>query len=600
MSAIALVVTAVALYALAYRFYGAFIASKVLAFDSHRKTPAYKLENGYDYVPTNRWVLFGHQFAAIAGAGPLVGPVLAAQFGYLPGALWILIGAVLAGAVHDMVILFASVRHNGLSLIEIAKKEIGTFSGILTAIAVIFIIITALAGLALVVVNALFKSPWGTFTVASTIPIAILMGAYMKWIRPNKVLEATIIGLVLLILAVIAGPYIQHSSIASAFTFSKKQMTVLIATYGFIAAVLPVWILLVPRDYLSTYMKLGVMVLLAVGVIIVNPTIQMPAITQFVHGGGPIVPGKVWPFVFITIACGALSGFHALVSSGTTPKMIENERDILPIGYGAMLAEGFVAIMALIAATSLIPADYFAINVSPKVFEKLGMHVVDLPMLSHMVGENVAGRPGGAVSLAVGMAFIFSKIPFLESLMAYMYHFLILFEAMFILTTIDAGTRVGRYLLQEAFGGIYQPFKDKNWWPGIILTSALISFAWGYLVYGGDITTIWPMFGTSNQLLASLALAIGTTVIIKLGKQQYAWMTFIPFAFVSVTTLYASYLNIVGNFLPKGKILLVILTIMIMLTAIGIIIDSFAKWYKWLIKKEPYAAFAADVEVEKI
>jgi carbon starvation protein len=347
-------------------------------------------------------------------------------------------------------------------------------------------------------------------------------------------------------------------------------------------------------------MKLGVMLLLAIGVIIVNPTLKMPALTQFIHGGGPIVPGKVWPFVFITIACGALSGFHALISSGTTPKMIENERDILPIGYGAMLAEGFVAIMALIAATSLIPADYFAINVSPGVFAKLGMHPVDLANLSAMVGENVAGRPGGAVSLAVGMAFIFSKIPILESLMSYMYHFIILFEAMFILTTVDAGTRVGRYLLQEAFGGIYAPFKDKNWWPGIIITSALISFVWGYLVYGGDISTIWPLFGTSNQLLASLALAIGTTVIIKLGRAQYAWITFIPFAFVSITTLYASYLNIVSNFLPKGKILLVLLTIMIMLTAIGIIVDSFLKWYKWLVKKEWYQPFAADVEVEKI
>jgi carbon starvation protein len=599
MSSIALLVAAVAIYALAYRFYGAFIASKVLVLDSHYKTPAYKLENGYDYVPTNKWVLFGHQFAAIAGAGPLVGPVLAAQFGYLPGALWILIGAVLAGAVHDMVVLFASVRHDGLSLIEIAKKELGKFSGFLTAIAVIFIIITALAGLALVVVNALFNSPWGTFTVGATIPIALLMGVYMKWLRPQKILEATIIGIVLLILAIIVGPYIQHSEFAYMFTFSKKQMTVLLASYGFIAAVLPVWILLVPRDYLSTYMKLGVMVLMAAGVIFVNPTIQMPAITQFVHGGGPIIPGKVWPFVFITIACGALSGFHSLISSGTTPKMIKNEKDILPIGFGAMLAEGFIAIMALIAATSLIPADYFAINVPQHVFEKLGMHVVDLPLLSNMVGENVAGRPGGAVTLAVGMAFIFSKIPYLENLMAYSYHFLILFEAMFILTTVDAGTRVGRYLLQEAFGSIYKPFKNKNWWPGIIFSSALIAFVWGYLVYGGNISTIWPLFGTSNQLLATLTLAIGTTVIIKLGRKQYAWITFIPFILVAITTLYASYLNIVDNFLPKGAILLVILTVLIMLTSIGIIIDSFIKWYNWLVRKEPYAPFASDVEVER-
>jgi carbon starvation protein len=599
MSSIALLVTAVSIYALAYRFYGAFIASKVLVLDSHYKTPAYKLENGYDYVPTNKWVLFGHQFAAIAGAGPLVGPVLAAQFGYLPGALWILIGAVLEGAVHDMVVLFASVRHDGLSLIEIAKKELGRFSGFLTALAVIFIIITTLAGLALVVVNALFNSPWGTFTVGATIPIALLMGVYMKWLRPQKIVEATIIGIVLLILAIIVGPYIQHSAFAYMFTFSKKQMTVLLASYGFIAAVLPVWILLVPRDYLSTYMKLGVMILMAVGVIFVNPTIRMPAITQFVHGGGPIIPGKVWPFVFITIACGALSGFHSLISTGTTPKMIKNEKDILPIGFGAMLAEGFIAIMALIAATSLIPADYFAINVPQQVFEKLGMHVVDLPLLSQMVGEDVAGRPGGAVTLAVGMAFIFSKIPYLESLMAYSYHFLILFEAMFILTTVDAGTRVGRYLLQEAFGSIYKPFKNKEWWPGIIFTSALIAFVWGYLVYGGNISTIWPLFGTSNQLLATLTLAMGTTVIIKLGRKQYAWITFIPFLFIAITTLYASYLNIVDNYLPKGAILLAIMTFLIMLTSIGIITDSFIKWYNWLVRKEPYAPFASDVEVER-
>ncbi|MEQ6358961.1 carbon starvation protein [Thermoanaerobacter thermohydrosulfuricus] len=584
MNGLVLVIIAASVYALAYRFYGAFIAAKVLAFDENKTTPAYRLENGYDYVPTNKWVLFGHHFAAIAGAGPLVGPVLAAQFGYLPGALWILIGAVLAGAVHDMVILFASVRHDGSSIIDITRKEVGKVSGVATAIAVLLIIIITLAGLSLVVVNALYNSPWGTFTVAATIPIAIFMGIYMKWIRPDDVKGATIIGVTLLILSVVAGPYIEHTALARYLTFSQKEMTVILASYGFIAAVLPVWLLLVPRDYLSTYMKLGVMLLLAIGVIIVNPEIRMPAVTQFVAGGGPIIPGKVWPYVFITIACGAISGFHSLVSSGTTPKMIKNEKDILPIAYGAMLAEGFVAMMALIAATSLIPADYFAINVSPEVFQKLGMKVVDLPVLSQLVGENVAGRPGGAVTLGVGMTFIFSKIPFLEHLSAYLYHFVILFEALFILTTIDAGTRIGRYLLQEAGEAIYKPLGDRNWWPGIIFTSFLISFAWGYLVYTGNISTIWPLFGTSNQLLAAIALALGTTVIIKKGKPQYMWITLIPFIFMATTTLYAAYLNIVTNYLPKGNMLLVVLSITIILLAIIIIIDSVVKWYGWLKK----------------
>lgn len=595
MSAIALVIAAASIYVLAYRFYGAFIAAKVLALDESRRTPAYQYENGYDYVPTNKWVLFGHHFAAIAGAGPLVGPVLAAQFGYLPGTLWILIGAVLAGAVHDMITLFASVRHDGSSIIEITKKEVGKVSGVSTAIAVIFILVIAMAGLALVVVNALYNSPWGTFTVGATIPIAIFMGIYMKWIRPDNIKEATIIGVTLLILSVVAGPYIEHTALAQYLSFSQKEMTIILAAYGFAAAVLPVWLLLVPRDYLSTYMKLGVIALLAIGVIFVNPVLKMPAITKFVAGGGPIIPGKVWPFLFITIACGALSGFHALVSSGTTPKMIKNEKDILPIGFGAMLAEGFVAMMALIAATSLIPADYFAINVPPQIFEKLGMKIVDLPVLAKMVGENIAGRPGGAVTLGVGMTFIFSKIPGLNELGAYLYHFVILFEALFILTTIDSGTRIGRYLLQEAGGALYKPLKDRNWWPGIIITSFLMSFAWGYLVYGGNISTIWPLFGTSNQLLGAIALALGTTIIIKKGKQKYMWITLIPFIFVAITTLYAAYMNIVGNFLPKGNTLLVILSIMIMLLAVIIVIDSAIKWYRWLSTgKNPNEASVLD------
>jgi len=583
MNGLVLVIIAASVYVLSYRFYGAFIAAKVLAFDETRTTPAYRLENGYDYVPTNKWVLFGHHFAAIAGAGPLVGPVLAAQFGYLPGALWILIGAVLAGGVHDMVILFASVRYDATSIIDITRKEVGKVSGIATAIAVIFILIIAMAGLALVIVNALYNSPWGTFTVGATIPIALFMAIYMRWIRPNDIKGATIIGVTLLIITVVAGPFIEKTSLGHFLTFNREQMTIILASYGFFAAVLPVWLLLVPRDYLSTYMKLGVMILLAIGVIIVNPEIRMPAFTQFVNGGGPIIPGKVWPYLFITIACGALSGFHALVSSGTTPKMIKNEKDILPIAYGAMLAEGFIAIMALIAATSLIPADYFAINVSPEVFQKLGMKIVDLPVLSQLVGENVVNRPGGAVTLGVGMTFIFSKIPFISHLGSYIYHFVILFEALFILTTIDAGTRIGRYLLQEAGGLIYKPLGDHNWWPGILLTSFLVSFSWGYLVYGGNISTIWPLFGTSNQLLGAIALALGTTVIIKKGKAKYIWITLVPFIFVATTTLYAAYLNIVTNYLPKGNMVLVTISTAIIILAITIIIDSIMKWYKWLV-----------------
>ncbi|MBT9253428.1 MAG: carbon starvation protein A [Brockia lithotrophica] len=590
MSGLALVILAAGIFALAYRFYGAFLAAKVLAFDENRTTPAYRFENSVDYVPTNKWIVFGHHFAAIAGAGPLIGPVLAAQFGYLPGFLWIVMGSVLAGGVHDLVVLFASMRHDAKSIIDITHKEVGRLSGVTTAIAVLLILVIAMAGLALVVVNSLYHSVWGTFTVGMTIPIALLMGAYVRWLRPGKIGEMTVLGVILLVLAVWAGPYVANSSIAHWFNFSREQLTVILATYGFVAAVLPVWLLLVPRDYLSTFMKLGVMVALAVGVILVNPTIHMPAVTEFVNGGGPIVPGKVWPYLFITIACGALSGFHALIASGTTPKMIRNEKDMLPIAYGAMLAEGFVAVMALIAATSLLPEDYFAINVPPQVFEKLGMHVQELPVLSQMVGEELAGRTGGGVSLAVGMAYIFEKIPFLSGLMSYLYHFIIMFEALFILTTIDAGTRVGRYLLQEAGGLVWKPLRDHNWWPGILLTSFLFSFTWGYLVYNGSITTIWPLFGTSNQLLGAIALALGTTVLIKKRKLQYVWVTFVPFVFVAATTLYAAYLNIVTNYLPKGDYLLVGLSLLIILLAVTILVDSFVKWVRWIrgiLRREP-------------
>jgi len=583
MNGLSLVIGAACFLMLAYRFYGAFLAARVLTLDDTRVTPAVRLNDGRDYVPTNKWVVFGHHFAAIAGAGPLIGPVLAAQFGYLPGTLWILIGAVTAGAVHDMVIMFASIRYDGMSLAEIAKKELGTVSGFLTSVAILFILIITMAGLALAVVNALFGSPWGTFTVGVTIPIALFIGAYLRWLRPGKIGEATVIGVTLVILGVIIGPYIQHSAIlAPYFTFTKEQLAIILAVYGFTAAALPVWLLLAPRDYLSTYMKIGVILALAVGIIIVNPSMQMPAITKFVNGGGPIIPGKVWPYMFITIACGAMSGFHSLISTGTTPKMLMNEKDIRAVGYGGMLVEAFVALMALIAASALFPGDYFAINATPQVFQKLGMHVKEISMLSGMVGENVAGRPGGAVSLAVGMAHIFASIPGLKHLMSYWYHFVIMFEALFILTTIDAGTRVGRYILQEMGGSVYKPLKNHNWWPGIIGCSVLMSFAWGYLVYGGSISIIWPLFGVANQLLGTMALAIGTTMIIRMGKGQYAWTTLVPMSFLAVTTVTAGYLNIFTNYLPQGKVLMAVLSAIMIVLVVAVIIDSVRTWIKLL------------------
>ncbi len=584
MKAIYLVVVSALVLVLAYRLYGAFLGAKVLGIDADKTTPAVRLNDDHDYVPMNRWVVMGHHFAAIAGAGPLIGPILAAQFGYLPGVLWILIGAVMAGAVHDVVILFASVRYDGLSLAEIAKKELGSFSGVITSIAVILILIVAMAGLALAVVNALFNSPWGTFTVGITIPIALFIGVYMKILRPGKIVEATVLGVVLILLGVILGPIVQNSSLAPYLTFTKQQLTIILAAYGFIAAALPVWLLLAPRDYLSTYMKIGTVILLALGVIIVHPVLQMPAVTEYIHGGGPVVPGKVWPFMFITIACGAISGFHSLIGSGTTPKLISSEKDIIPIGYGGMLIEAFVAIIALIAATHLNPADYFAINASPQVFAKLGMQVKELPMLSQLVGEELAGRTGGAVSLAVGMASIFGNIPGMKFLMSYWYHFAIMFEALFILTTIDAGTRVGRYLLQEAGGVFFKPFGDVKWWPGVIITSGLISFSWGYLVYGGSIATIWPLFGITNQLLATIALAIGTTYLLNHGKSQYAWVTLVPMLFLAVTTLAAGYLNVVTIYIPQKNMLLTTIAILTIVLVVAILIDSFIKWYKILQK----------------
>lgn len=578
MNGIYLVIIAALFLTLAYRYYGAFMAAKVLALDPNRPTPAVVKNDGRDYVPTNKWVTFGHHFAAIAGAGPLVGPVLAAQFGYLPGTLWLLIGAVAAGAVHDMVILFASVRHDGMSVAEIAKKEISKASGLATSIAVLFILIITMAGLGIAVVNALYDSPWGTFTVAATIPIAIFVGLYLRYIRPGRIGEGSFIGVTLVLAAVFVGPWVQQSSLAPYFTFSRGQISIMMAIYGFVAAALPVWLLLAPRDYLSTYMKIGTILALAIGIVIVRPEIHMPALTPFIHGGGPIIPGPVWPFMFITIACGAISGFHALIGTGTTPKMLANEAEIRVVGFGGMLVESFVALMALIAATSLIPADYFAINTSPAVFNTLGMQIQELPVLSQMVGENVAGRPGGAVSLAVGMAHIFAQIPGMSGLMSFWYHFAIMFEALFILTTIDAGTRVGRYLVQELGGMMYAPLKNVHWTPGIIFASAAVSLAWGYLLYGGSISTIWPLFGVANQLLASMALAIGTTVLYRMGKGRYAWTTITPMCFLAVTTVAAGYMNITTNYLPKNNYLLAGASAIMIVLVVFVISDAVRTW----------------------
>jgi carbon starvation protein len=552
MRALYVLVPVLGILVIAYRYYSGFIAARILALDDTRPTPAHTQYDGHNYYPTSRWVLFGHHFAAISGAGPLVGPVLAAQFGYAPGLLWLIAGVVLAGAVHDVIVLWASTRHGGRSLAEIAHEEMGTLAGITTGIAVIFIVIIALAGLGLVVVNALSESAWGTFTIGATIPLALFMGFYMYRFRKGHIVEATVIGVIGLLGAVAFGKPLAASGLGWMFTLTHRQLVVAMAIYGFAASVMPVWMLLAPRDYLSAFMKIGTIALLVAGVMIVNPHLQMPAMTRFVSGGGPIIPGPLFPFVFITIACGAISGFHGIIGSGTTPKMIDKESDIRPIGYGAMLMEGLVGIVALIAATSLHPGDYFAINVSPNVFATLGIPTVHLQALEQAVGETVTGRTGGAVSLAVGMAQVFSGLPGMKGLMDYWYHFAIMFEALFILTTVDAGTRVARFLVQEFLGRFYPPFGRTNWMPGTIVSTALVVVAWGYFIWTGSIGTLWPLFGISNQLLAVIALLIGTTIIIKMGRARLAWVTLAPLSFLSVTTLTAGYMSVRDNFWPMA------------------------------------------------
>jgi len=582
MNSIVIVIISALFLTIGYAFYGRFIARKVLMLNEKNTVPSVILKDGQDFVPTNKVVLMGHHFAAIAGAGPLIGPVLAAQYGFLPGVLWILIGSVFAGAVHDMVILTASVRFQGKSIAEIAKDLVGKRLGFITSIAVISILVITMAGLGIPVVNALKNSPWGTFTVGATIPIALFIGVYMRYIRPDRILEGTVIGVLLVLLGVVLGPVIQNSAFGSYLDFDGKQLSVILAIYGFCAAALPVWLLLLPRDYLSTYMKLGVIGALAIGIIIIQPHIQMPAITPFVHGGGPIIPGKVFPFLFISIACGALSGFHSLISSGTTPKLIKNEKDIFPIGYGAMLLEAFVGIMALLAATVMPTADYFAINSVPEVFAKLHMIPQDLPELSALVGEDLAGRPGGSVSLAAGMTYVFQSVTWLKPLMGYWYHFCIMFEALFILTTIDSGTRIGRYLLQDLFNTNAKKKSKKRAWFNAILFSAIISFAWGYLLYTGNISTIWPLFGTANQMLAVVAFAIGTTYILRSKKTKYLWVTVVPLVFITVTTLSAAILNITQNYWPQGLYALSIISAVLIVLVVLVLVECAISWRKIL------------------
>ena len=549
-----LVVAAACLYVLAYRFYGRWLARHVVQLDNARLTPAVRLNDGVNFHPTNRVVLFGHHFAAIAGAGPLLGPVLAAQFGFLPGFLWLVIGAVLAGAVQDFIILVASMRRNGRSLPEIAHDELGSITGTATAVAVLFIVVVALAGLGFAVVNALYHNAWGTFTIAMTIPIGFIMGFYLHKFRPGAVAEVSVIGLVLLVAAVLFGRVVGQSSYAGIFEFEKPALVWLLAGYGFLASVLPGWMLLVPRGYLSTFMKLGVVFLLGFGVILMAPTIEMPRVTAFANGGGPIIPGTLFPFLFITIACGAVSGFHSLVSSGTTPKMIEQESQAV-VGYAAMLLESFVGVMALIAASVLIPGDYLAINtmLSADTLTAMGFAPSRIAELSQLVEVNVAGRPGGAVSLAVGMASIFAALPGMSGLMAYWYQFALVFEALFILTTIDAGTRVARFMIQDLLGAFFPAFGNTRAWAPNLAATAIAVSGWGYFLYQGvidplgGINSLWPLFGIANQLLASCALVVATTILLKMGKKKHVWVTLLPMVWLITVTMTASYQKIFSD-----------------------------------------------------
>lgn len=612
MNSLWLVIGALAAFAVAYRYYGAFLAAKVAVLDDRRATPAHRLEDGVDYHPTRRVVLFGVHFAAIAGPGPLVGPVLAAQWGYFPGFIWIVIGACLAGAVHDFITLWASVREDGLSLPRIARRVIGPVSGMTTSIATLFIVIATLASVGIVVVNALNKSSWGMFTIVVTIPAALFTGLWMYRIRPGRVGEASLVGVSLVLSGVFLGRPFAESSWGHALLFNEHTLSVLLPVYAAIASILPVWLLMCPRDYLSSYMKIGVIVVLAVGIFAAHPTLQMPAATHFISGGGPVISGPVWPFVCIVIMCGAISGFHALIASGTTPKMINKESDIRPIGYGGMVVEGFVSITALIAACALSPGDYFAINAdarNPALHasytrmvqsspEQLGFNprMKELRTLEQETKESLEGRPGGAVTLAVGMAKVFSSVPGLKAVMSYWYHFIIMFEALFILTLLETGTRVARFVFQETVAQFHPKSQigGKPHWVMNITLSIVTCFAWGYLLYTGNINTLWSMLGIANQLLATIALAVGTTYLLRHAtKRKYALCTGIPFVFVLITTFTASVLKIsewvhaIPN-LPADKafsmkLMTVLASIMLVLVA-AITVDAIRCWRNLLAK----------------
>ncbi|MBP7778554.1 MAG: carbon starvation protein A [Acidobacteria bacterium] len=599
MHALYIVLQALCILAIAYRYYSAFIATRLWVLDDSRQTPAHTKYDGSNFYPTSKWVLFGHHFAAITGAGPLVGPMLAAQYGWAPGFIWLVAGVCLAGAVHDSMILWASTRRGGKSMSDLVKIEIGPVAGAAGTVAILAILIIAIAGLGITVVNALTDSAWGTFTIAMTIPIGMFMGFWMYVWRKGRIAEATVIGVIAMLLAVAGGEPLNHpdSWLGSFFHLSRTQLVIALCIYGFLASVLPVWLLLAPRGYLSSFTKIGTIALLALGVMIVNPELQMPALTEFASGGGPIIPGPLFPFCFITIACGAISGFHALISSGTTSKMIDKETDIRPIGFGAMLVEGVVGIMALIAATAMPPGDYFAINVPPAIYQNLTfegqpMQHVNLDAIEQAVGEEVEGRTGGAVSLAVGMAMIFTALPGMSGLLAYWYHFAIMFEALFILTTIDSGTRVGRFLLQEALGKVWAPFARPDWMPGALISTGLLVASWGYFIYTGQIDTIWPMFGIANQLLGCVALAVATTILIAQGKARYTWVTVAPLTFLAVNTLYGGFLSIRDNFWPlamspEGAVstqgyILSICTAIMMVLAVVILTAAVSKWVSLL------------------